>query len=859
MKRVASLLALGALAGAVALQASLNADRDTVEVAQLDATNWDQLAPGGKEVDAIYGDFVIRNRHLVAVVAKPIEGRHANLTVREVGGCLLDLTRRERPSDQLSAFYPGGVKSYLYRAGEIVAPTTESAQGAIKIRAKGDETRPQVEVTYELAPNEPYLRITSKYSNVTEKLMTIQPEDSVRADAQKDEIVKTPDGTSEWFWFHDQFWEQAYAVEAPGFEVAINNTGAKDSTLRYQASDSGKRKIDLMPGESFSITRLVYPGSDMLQVRSIAAQLRQKPTTPVTLKLTNADGQPLPKARLSVKRGDESLGTINTQADGTATTQLVPGDYAFTATYLGVDITPSSGPLKLTVNAQKERQQATLQADRWQPAVVTAQITDGNGQPIPCKIEFLAKVGTPQPNFGPESADFAMKGLCYAPHGELSQSLPPGEYEVVISHGPEHDALFQHIALPPGKTLELKGKLPRVVDTTGWISSDFHSHSSPSGDNTGSQLGRVLNLLADHIEYAPCTEHNRIDTYQPHIDRLKVGRFIGSCTGMELTGLPLPLNHQNAFPLVMKPHLQDGGGPTTDANVETQVERLAKWDNSSEKLVQVNHADFGWLLRDKDGDKTPDEGNARILPFIDVYEVHPVPDILTLDPYLTASQYKGNNRIFNWLQMLNQGLRMRGVVNTDAHYNYHESGFLRNWVKSPTDEPSQVKVLDVVRASSAGALIMSNGPFLEAKVAESGKANWVISGQDLAAPSKKVTIDVRVQCPNWLDIDRVFVLVNGKIAESAHFRRATHPDRFRNGVVKFAEKMELTLERDAHLIIACGGEKSTLGKVHGPTWGKDRPAAFTNAIFVDVDGNDFQPNGDTLGVPLPVKYVAPKK
>ena len=557
-----------------------------------------------------------------------------------------------------------------------------------------------------------------------------------------------------------------------------------------------------------------------------------------------------------MKRGDQSLGTINTQADGSAKTSLPPGEYSIQATYLGVDITPMSGPLKVTVAAQEDVQTATLKVDRWQPGLVKAQITDGAGQPVPCKIEFLAKEGTPQPNFGPETSDFAVKSLCYSPLGELTQPLPPGEYEVVISHGPEHDALFRDLVVPPGQTVTLTGKLPRVVDTTGWISGDFHSHSSPSGDNTGSQLGRVLNLLCDHIEYAPCTEHNRIDTYQPHIDRLKVGRFIGSCTGMELTGLPLPLNHQNAFPLVMKPHLQDGGGPTTDSDIETQVERLATWDNRSEKLVQVNHADMGWLLRDKNGDQKPDEGHARILPFVDVYEVHPVPDILTLDPYVTASTYKGNNRIFNWLQFLNQGMRMVGVVNTDAHYNYHESGFIRNWIKSPTDEPSEVKALDVVRASSAGALIMSNGPFLDVKLAESGKQNWVISGQDISAPSKKLTIDVRVQCPNWLDIDRVFVLVNGRIVESSHIKRATHPDRFRNGVLKFAEKLEVTLERDSHVIVACGGENSKLGKVHGPTWGKDHPAAFTNAIFVDVDGNGFQSNGDTLGVPLPVKYVA---
>jgi len=214
--------------------------------------------------------------------------------------------------------------------------------------------------------------------------------------------------------------------------------------------------------------------------------------------------------------------------------------------------------------------------------------------------------------------------------------------------------------------------------------------------------------------------------------------------------------------------------------------------------------------------------------------------------------------VFNWLQFLNQGRRWVGVVNTDAHYNYHESGWVRNWVKSPTDDPAQVKPMDIVRASEAGAIVMSNGPFLDVKIAEAGKSNWVIAGQDLTAPSKQIVIDVKVQCPNWIDVDRLFVLVNGRIHPEHHYRRETHREKFRSGVVKFAEQLTLTLERDAHVIVVVGGEKSTLGKVHGPTWGKHAPAAFINPVYVDVDGNGFQANGDTLDHPLPVKYRAPK-
>lgn len=65
--------------------------------------NWDEFVPQGKEVDAIYGDFVLRNDKIVVVIANPVPGRNANMTVKDVGGCVIDLTLRGRPNDQLSA------------------------------------------------------------------------------------------------------------------------------------------------------------------------------------------------------------------------------------------------------------------------------------------------------------------------------------------------------------------------------------------------------------------------------------------------------------------------------------------------------------------------------------------------------------------------------------------------------------------------------------------------------------------------------------------------------------------------------------------------------------------------------------
>ncbi len=126
---------------------------------------------------------------------------------------------------------------------------------------------------------------------------------------------------------------------------------------------------------------------------------------------------------------------------------------------------------------------------------------------------------------------------------------------------------------------------------------------------------------------------------------------MATCVGMELTGKPLPLNHQNAFPLVLRPHTQDNGAPTPDLDPEIQIERLSYWDGNSEKLVQVNHPDLGWMGRDRDGNHTPDAGFSRMFSHMDVVEVHPLHTIF--DP--PTSGKGNNNTIVNWLQLSKPG------------------------------------------------------------------------------------------------------------------------------------------------------------------------------------------------------------
>ena len=831
----------------------VNAVDASVEIAVLTEATWDRFVPLGKEVDAIYGDIVLRNGHLSAVIAQPLATRHANMTVRDVAGAVIDLTARGTQSDQLAAYYPGK-RVFPYRTVSsrdvdgveqpLDKPMSFRKPAGVVIKAEGTNERPEAVVFYELRPSDRFMTVTTTFTNRSQQSQTVVLEDEFRADGGKEEMVRTPNGTVDRFWLDDKFWGQAYGLDSEGAALQLTSN-SQTTSIKYEIQ-GGNSDVTLEPGKSFELKRRLYPGANLIDVNAIADNLQPSNSSTVSVSVKNKNQHPVPRSLIEFKRNGVTYGTARTDGEGTVSV-ILPQE-VFTA-----DVFAFGRPIATNLALKVEQQPVVLTVD-LDPGTVAATITDDQGRLIPCKVEFKPLDEAAKLDFGPETGEFSVRNLVYTAHGKFQKAIPPGKYAVVISHGPEFDAVFTEITVPPGGTVPLIAKLVHSVETPGWVSSDFHSHSSPSGDNTSSQLGRVLNLVAEQIEFAPCTEHNRVSTYAPHIDRLGIASQLATVSGIELTSTPLPLNHQNAFPMKLTPRTQDGGGPVSGPDLETQIERLALHDDRSEKLIQVNHPDLGWMFYDKDGDGKPDHGFERAFPFMDVIEIHPIDRVLDLGPFTEQGGKQYHNTIFNWLQLLNQGFRFYGVVNTDAHYNYHGSGWLRNWIQSATDDPARIDPMEMVRAAEKGRLVMSNGPYLEVTAQETGKSEICVAGQDLKATSGKVSLKVRVQCPNWLDIDRVFVLVNGRVDDTHNYTREKSPDLFRGGVVKFERKLDLELKSDAHLIVATGNSVGTLSSVYSGDGERSNPAAMINPIFVDVNGDGFQPNKDTLDAPLPTKF-----
>ena len=120
------------------------------------------------------------------------------------------------------------------------------------------------------------------------------------------------------------------------------------------------------------------------------------------------------------------------------------------------------------------------------------------------------------------------------------------------------------------------------------------------------------------------------------------------------------------------------------------------------------------------------------------------------------------------------------------------------------------------------------------------KLNDAIPGDDLRLEGGKGKLAIRVSCPNWLDIDRVQVLLNGRPDTNLNFTRKTHPELFGDKALKFEHTANLVLDNDTHVIVVAIGEESEVGDVMGPNWGRQKPAAVSNPIFVDVDGGGLR-------------------
>jgi hypothetical protein len=599
----------------------------------------------------------------------------------------------------------------------------------------------------------------------------------------------------------------------------------------------------LRRGERKAVAAAVAPGRSPAEAYGTIAALRGS-TGALTARI-HEKGRGVRTARLSIWLDEKTAIAAYPDRRGAIAVRLPPGTYRWAAADLGRPAVEG----KVEV---REAAEAALEIEMRPASKLAFEVTDAAvpGKKCPCKVQIIGLGLTPDPDLGVGIQAHGARNQYQAENGWFDVQVPPGDYRLVITHGIEFSHVEKEVRVEPEKTLVVAAELKRVVDTRGAMSVDFHSHSTPSGDNYCGTDDRLINHAAENVEFAATTEHNRFYDWGPHIRKLGIADEVATAVGIELTGSG---GHLNAFPFQATPWAQDGGAPTWVKDPRLNAITLRDFQGGGpERYVQINHPHVGEFFRDRNADGVPDGGYSGLEGLLDAAEVWSTeilnPQLwITYRDSSTGRERPYQNRTFAWLQLLNQGRHLVCVAVSDAHSVLEDgAGGWRTYVRSSTDEPARIDPKEIVQNARAGRMMMTNGPYLEVKLDDG-----TLPG-GLARRAGGVELEVRVQTTTWIDIDRVQVLVNGRQPSNLNFTREKHPELFAPGTVKFEKRIAVQLAEDAHLIVAAVGEKQTLAKGYGSSrHAAMRPVAFTNPIFVDVDGGGFKPNGDTLGQPLP--------
>ena len=121
----------------------------------------------------------------------------------------------------------------------------------------------------------------------------------------------------------------------------------------------------------------------------------------------------------------------------------------------------------------------------------------------------------------------------------------------------------------------------------------------------------------------------------------------------------------------------------------------------------------------------------------------------------------------DWFNLINQGIVRTGVADSDTHTRYGNGGsYPRNMIAMATDDPGDLSAAaDTVSANlNAGRSFGTNGPMVRVSVnaASTGQTASLALGDplEIATVDGEVDIDVDIQSPTWAEFDTVEYYIN---------------------------------------------------------------------------------------------------
>ncbi|ACY14644.1 CehA/McbA family metallohydrolase [Haliangium ochraceum] len=534
--------------------------------------------------------------------------------------------------------------------------------------------------------------------------------------------------------------------------------------------------------------------------------------------VTWSDGSAAEHARVGLYRDDDDDGAITSDdalvtyldadAAGAVRGAVPAGNYLARA-----EVSDRGRSSVITVALAADQPPAALSFLLPAPVLLDYTIRDSDGAVIPARLSIIgAHPAAPDARLFPVG-DRA-PGTITTVHALRGTSIDRGDgadpalrlpvdadgrarYRVEASRGTEWSAFGTTVELAadsPPAPLEIT--LERVVDSAGYVASEYHVHQLASTDSVVSQIERVASMAAEGVELFAATDHDAVSDLQPVVEALGISELVRAIPGLEIT--PFSYGHFNAWPIAPDGTPRGGaidwargGGGYAMRPVEIYAAARAR----GAALVQVNHprADIGGGRSDFQAHF--DRIGLRFDYARGVIESGqgPVPNAwlrlpegaLWSDDFQALEVWNGMQvadtngdgvREFpgldlvmrDWFNFLSLGFDVTPLGNSDTHERFRDvAGMPRTYVRVDDDSPQALAtgaivdaVLETLGGRIARDVLVSNGPFLRLTRADDSQSRSVIGAVLEADGDGRVRLELSVEAPHWAQFDTVEVFAS---------------------------------------------------------------------------------------------------
>lgn len=412
--------------------------------------------------------------------------------------------------------------------------------------------------------------------------------------------------------------------------------------------------------------------------------------------------------------------------------------------------------------------------------------------------------------------------LAFVLRGELITPLSPGLWRYEISRGIEYDVVEGEVEVIAGENVEVSATLRRVMTTPGFVSGEFHQHSSPSLDSVEPVINRVLHNIAEGVEFAAASDHDIATDFGPVIAQLGAEDLLASVPGAEISPL---WGHFGAYPLRVDADAPSRGAlPLSFRRDDGSAQAFANGDELlaalrsqlGARMIQLNHPRSNSPYFDTNSWDRDVPLEERADGFSLDFDVLEVINGDVCDP------------LQDWYAMLNQGKRLIGVGNSDSHRASNPVGYPRNYIPMASESPADFDADMIVDAVLSGDVVISAMAYLAFDTGDPLDPATVRPGR--LVPQSTVTIDARVLTPPWASVDRLQVIRNGVVVETLEIGGSLESLVDYDGSLSF----EAPDERDAWFQVIAfhsGDQRATLVYPGQPVF------AISNPFYLDANGD----------------------